>query len=66
MSNTHFVINGSNVTSAHPDEASAEASAMSQAKAGRTVSLAQLVKTYGPNTGVVVVDAAGNETIVKG
>lgn len=66
MSDTtpHLVIIGSQV-STHENHADARAAAIAQAKRGVVATVAQLVETIQPNTGVVVTDAAGNSTVLK-
>lgn len=62
--NTHFVIDGNQLTGSHPDLESAKASAILQAKKGKTVTIAQLLETVGSKTEIVVTAADGTKTVI--
>jgi hypothetical protein len=61
---THMVIDGNQVKSSHPDFDSAQAAAVLEAKAKRTVQIVQILSTVAPQTGVTITKADGTtETI---
>jgi hypothetical protein len=62
---THYVIDGNQVKTTHPDKESAQRAAVLEAKKGRTSVITQLVETVTPNTGAVVTSADGSQTIVQ-
>ena len=63
---SNITINGNQVTGTHANLDEAVNAAIAQAKQGRVVSIAQIVKTVQPNSGVTVTDVVtGQVEVVK-
>ncbi len=63
---SHVTINGNQVTGTHANLAEAVNAAVAQARQGRVVAVAQIVKTAQPNSGVTLTDVvSGQSEIVK-
>jgi len=60
----HVTINGNQISGSQENLADAIAAAIAQARQGRVVSVAQIIKTAQPNTGVTITDTASGQTEV--